>query len=286
MRDLFSYSVNAALEHEQTGRRPIRIGELTCRTALSVSRLPGLNYALNPYEGCEHACVYCYAPYVLRTDPSEWGEWVNAKVNMPSILSRELKGKEGVVGVGTVTDPYQPIEARTSLTRMCLEQLLRSKLRVSILTKSDIVLRDLTLLAESSKVEVGMTVTARDDRIAAWFEPYAPPPSKRLRALTRMNSEGIETYVLMGPLIPIATEAELDKLISDIVETGTRRVMVDRLRLRPGMLDRVHNVGLLRDDESKRQFDAKALSHSYSSSLELRLQELVENAGMVFESAF
>ena len=286
MHDLFSYSDEPATRDDRTGKRSIRSKQIMCKSALSNSRLPGLDYSLNPYEGCEHGCVYCYAPHVLRVSPSEWGKWVNAKVNMPSLLSKELKYKEGVVGVGTVTDPYQPAESSMSLTRKCLARLLKSKLHVSILTKSDLVLRDVPMLVGSSKVEVGVTVTIRDDNLAAVFEPFAPPPSRRLLALAEMNAEGIETYVLLGPLIPLATDRELDRLISDIAETGTRRIMVDRLRLRPGMLDKIHRMNMFRDDRVREQFDTMVLSPSYFNTLELKVRDLAENAGLTLESAF
>jgi len=286
MRDLFSYSDEPVIRQDPADNRAVKVKEIMCKTALSRSRLPGLDYALNPYEGCEHGCVYCYVPYVLRVVPSEWGKWVNAKVNLPSLLSRELRGKKGVVGIGTVTDPYQPMESTMSLTRKCLVELLRSNMQVSILTKSDLVLRDVPLLTGLAKVEVGITVTTQDDSLAAKFEPLASPPSRRLRALAEMSAKGIETYALVGPMIPLATDSGLDRLVSEIAETGARRIMVDRLRLRPGMLDKMHRLSVFRDDELRGEFDAKVLSASYFESVELRIRELTKDAGLVFESAF
>jgi DNA repair photolyase len=286
MRDLFSYFDEQAISRDQDERRTIRANEIICRTALSRSRLPGLDCALNPYEGCEHGCVYCYAPYILRTVPSEWGRWVNAKVNIPSVLSGELRGKRGVVGVGTVTDPYQPTERVMSLTHSCLAELLKSDLRISILTKSDLVLRDLPMLTGSSMVEVGITITTQDDGLAAEFEPNASPPSKRLRALEEMSAEGIETYALVGPIIPFVTDIDLNGLVSEIAETGARRIMVDRLRLRPGMLDKIHELSMFRDYKFRGDFDTRALSASYFSSIELRIRELAKDAGLAFESVF
>ncbi|MGD0057457.1 MAG: radical SAM protein [Methanomassiliicoccales archaeon] len=286
MRDLFSYSDGAVIRQGSAYKKTVKAKEVKCKTALSRSRLPGLDYALNPYEGCAHGCVYCYAPYVLRVAPHEWGKWVNAKVNLPSLIARELREKKGVVGIGTVTDPYQAAERTLLLTRRCLAELLKSDVQVSILTKSDLVLRDIPLLVGSSKVEVGMTVTARDDSLAAEFEPLASPPSRRLCALAEMNAKGIKTYALVAPIIPLVSDTGLDRLVSEIVETGTGRIMVDRLRLRPGMLDRIRRLDMFGDDELRSKFDSRVLSPSYFRSVKQRIRELTENAGLIFESTF
>ena len=96
-----------------------KVRTVMCKTALSPSRLPGLDYALNPYKGCAHGCVYCYAPYVIKVPVSEWTD-VIAKGNIAEVLSKEVP-RPGVVGLGTVTDPYQPLEKELCLTRRCLD---------------------------------------------------------------------------------------------------------------------------------------------------------------------
>ena len=106
-----------------------------CTRALSPSGLPGLDYALNPYTGCEHGCIYCYAPGVTHTDLGSW-RVVRVKRNIPERLARELPSVEGVIGLGTVTDPYQYAERKFRLTQMCLEVLRARGRRVHIHTKS------------------------------------------------------------------------------------------------------------------------------------------------------
>ena len=96
----------------------MEIKKINCKSALSASRLPGLSYSLNPYRGCQHNCAYCYVPNVLRIKRDLWGDFIDVKTNIPIILSKELKKKKpGVVGLSTVTDPYQPIESKYKLTR-------------------------------------------------------------------------------------------------------------------------------------------------------------------------
>ena len=103
-----------------------KLKEITCKSALSISNLSGLDYALNPYKGCEHGCIYCYAPSVLREDRN-WGEFVDIKRNIPSVLAKELKTKKkGTIGISTVTDPYQPVEKKFEITRKCLDQISKN----------------------------------------------------------------------------------------------------------------------------------------------------------------
>lgn len=211
--------------------------EVKAKTALSPSRLPGIEYALNPYRGCAHACVYCYAPSVIRWE-GRWGDVIEVKVNLPRILSRELRArKKGVVGLGTVTDPYQPAERKYEITRRCLELLQMHDFPVCIQTKSSLVLRDMELLKEFSNIEVGVTITSLDDGVRARMEPGASSVEERLRALEELAREGINTWVFLGPMMPYVTEVEA--MVDAIAEVKPMYVLVDRLRLKEGVWDGV-----------------------------------------------
>lgn len=286
LRDLFSYSEEGAGAKSSNPARGIDTREVSCHTALSSSRLPGLDFALNPYEGCEHGCIYCYAPYVLKARPSLWGKWVNARMNISTLLRKELKTKNGMIGIGTVTDPYQPVEKIFSLTRRCLTEIVRKDAPASILTKSELVIRDISLLSELSRVEIGITVTTLDDRIAAKFEPQATPPSRRLEVLRELNNAGIETYSMVGPIIPMVTDSNLETLVSEIAKSGTRRVMVDGLRVRPGMLEEMHRSEVFRDADFRWGFDRAISSASYLERTKLRIEKLCIDAGLAYECAF
>lgn len=214
------------------------IKEIKVKTALSPSQLPGLDYALNPYRGCAHACVYCYAPSVVRWDKGKWGDVVEVKVNLPRILSKELRAKKkGVVGLGTVTDPYQPAEKKYEITRRCLELLLMHDFPVCIQTKSSLVLRDLELLKSFSNIEVGITLTALDDRVREKMEPGASSVKERLRALEELGKNGINTWVFLGPVMPYITEVEA--LVEAIPAVKPKYVLVDKLRMKEGVRERV-----------------------------------------------
>lgn len=214
------------------------IKEIIVKTALSYSKLPGLEYALNPYRGCAHACVYCYAPSVIHWDKGKWGELVEAKVNLPRILSKELRiKKKGVVGLGTVTDPYQPAEKKYEITRRCLELLLMHDFPVCIQTKSSLVLRDMDLLKRFSKLEVGMTLTALDEGVREKLEPGATSVKERLSALCELSRNGVNTWVFLGPVMPHITDVEA--LIDAIEAVKPKYLLVDKLRLKEGVWNSV-----------------------------------------------
>ncbi len=208
----------------------------TARTALSPSALEGFDWALNPYVGCAHECAYCYAPAVLRMDRAEWGRRVGVRQNIPALLSRELRRKNrGVVGISTVTDPYQPPERRFQLTRLCLERLRAADWPVCVLTKSDLVVRDLDLLESFSQCEVGFTVTTLDEHQRRLMEPGAPSVARRLAAMRYLSSAGVHTYAFIGPIYPTAKASELREIVRQVHGAGATSILMDGLNLKRGV---------------------------------------------------
>ncbi len=207
--------------------------ETECKTALSPSGL--YDYALNPYRGCEHSCVYCYAPAFLR-ERRDWGSFVEVKCNMPSILSKEIKTKKrGVVGISTVTDAYQPIERERGLTRKCLEVLLEHDFQICIQTKSSLVLRDTDLIRQFTNKEVGFTITTLSEGARRVFEPNSSPVNERIKAISKLSNDGIDTWVFIGPILPGITEEDLEALVPMIAQAGAKSILVDRFRAKPGL---------------------------------------------------
>lgn len=159
---------------------------------------------------------------------------------MPRVLSGELKNKpRGRVGVGTVTDPYQPAEKRFEVTRRCLELLLRHDWPICIQTKSDLVLRDIDLLEHFSEAEVGFTLATADDEVRGICEPCSSSVQERLDALAELHEHGIDTWVFMGPIMPSLYDGEDDlrRLVEAVAESDVKYVIVDRLRIKPGLQD-------------------------------------------------
>ena len=263
----------------------MKVREVACLSGIVPSRHPGLRYALNPYRGCQTGCRYCYAPAVLR-DPRPWGGYVEVKRNLPFILAKELRHADpGVVGIGTVTDGYQPVEGRYRVTRYCLEVLARHDWPVSIQTKSSLVLRDIDLLTRLTNRDVGVTITTMDERMRRVIEPFSSPAAKRLETLRRLNEAGIETWAFIGPILPEATDRGLEALIAGIADAGTRTVLVDRLRLKDGTWEMLEPA-LRAADPALPALYGKALEGPYFQDMERAILELAARHGLKAEPAF
>jgi DNA repair photolyase len=201
----------------------MKVKEVFAKTILTKTAISGFDYCINPYVGCGHGCRYCYASFMKRfTGHLEpWGEFIDVKVNAPSLLKRQLKrAKQGVVALSTVTDPYQPIERKYQLTRMCLEALLEAQFSVNLLTRSPLCLRDIDLLKQFKNIEVGFSVTTHDEGIKKIFEPYSPTIHARVKALETLRREKIPTYAFIGPMLPLEPKplvAMLDGLVDEVL---------------------------------------------------------------------
>jgi len=213
----------------------VKHGFVVCRSALSVSRLPGLDYSINPYVGCEHGCVYCYSRSFLRDRKlaERWGSFVWAKRNLLERLRVELPRKRrGVVGVGVLTDPYQPFERKMKLTRGCLEILASYGFPVSLQTKSALILRDVDLI-KPENFDVGVTITTLDRGLAGSLEPKASPPEARVQVVEEYSSRKVETWIFLGPIIPgVNDRRENFEQIVRVAEKTGSLLLYDKLNLR------------------------------------------------------
>jgi len=265
-------------------------GTIRCRIALSPSRLPGLTYSLNPYFGCEHGCLYCYSGSVFRNEKiaRNWGTFVNAKSNIVSVLARELPGKrKGVIGLSTVTDPYQPVESRLELTRSCLEILAKHDFKISIQTKSSLVLRDSDLVS-GSKFEVGVTITTLDPELAKKLEPKACLPDERQRILEDYSERKVETWIFLGPIIPYVNDQteNLERIIR-VAKATKSRLLFDKLNLRPWVLE---NLTPFLAKEAPQALDnipsLLGQKSEYWQMMSARIQSMCQDLGVRYEHAF
>jgi DNA repair photolyase/intein/homing endonuclease len=183
----------------------------------------------------------CYARFMTRYTGhlgEEWGRFVDVKVNAPRVLHHQLrrrkKTKKEPVLFSSVTDAYQPLERRYQVTRNCINLLCRHGFPISILTKSDLVLRDADLLGQSSENEVGMTIITLNEKVRRVFESGAIPSNRRLETLRQISAQGIRTYGFVGPIIPELSTAHLDELIREMAECGVAYALFDRLNIKYG----------------------------------------------------
>ncbi|MCR4403112.1 MAG: radical SAM protein [Firmicutes bacterium] len=260
--------------------------EVECKSILAKSGIPGVDFSLNPYVGCAHACAYCYAPCIVnrfrgRQDP--WGSFVDVKVNAPARLRRALRRvNQEVILLSSVTDPYQPIERKTGLVRACLAEISTSSAQVSILTKSDLVARDMDILNAISGVEVGLSIATTDDDLARALEPGAPSPSRRFAALEKLSAAGLRTWVFIAPAIPGIGEFEeqLEPIYARAREAGASCVRLDPFNFYPPMTASL-TAAIRRSTPERLARFREALSHKaeFASNVRTLAAELAARYG-------
>ncbi len=272
----------------------LRINEVSAKSILNPSRISGVTYAINPYVGCQHACSYCYARFMSRYtghQGEEWGSFVDVKINAPRVLQQQLRRKKKLsknpVLFSSVTDAYQPLERRFKITRHCLELLTRQQFPISILTKSDLVLRDVDLLGSSTENEVGITIITLDEKVRQVFESGAPPSQRRLKTLQQLTAQGIRTYGFVGPIIPYLSSPSLDELIRELAESGIEYVLFDRLNVKYGNRPVIEKALTSHfEDKAKAILQALHPDNLYYEQIREQIVDLSKQYGLVADIIF
>ena len=224
--------------------------EVRCRSALNhVKGMRYFEWTLNPYRGCTHGCHYCYARrYHAQFElgaGDEFASVILVKTNFVEVLRRELarpSWTREVIGLGTATDVYQPIEGHYKLTRRTLEALLEARSPVGVITKGPMIVRDKDLLRRLSAIEgssVVMSVPCSDEDVAARLEPGTAPPRQRLRAVRELLDAGVNAGVLMSPIVPGVSSkpALIERTIVDAARAGVPVVGSNVMHLQGGTRD-------------------------------------------------
>jgi len=275
------------------------VREIACKSL--INRVVGMpfGWSINPYRGCRHACVYCYArpthEYLGLNAGDEFQEVIFAKTNAAQIVRRELSRrswKGGCVAIGTATDPYQQAESRYRITRGILDAFRDHRNPLTITTKSPMVLRDMDILADlaqSASVTVQMTVTTMDLRLWRELEPTTAKPADRMKALARLHQRGIQTAVFLSPILPGLTDDadHLEAVIARARDAGVDFLWGGSLRLGPVVrdyyldyLDREHAELMEPYDRLYRGTYAPV---SYRERIQQRLDDLRSRYGFVDE---
>jgi DNA repair photolyase len=220
--------------------------EIVAKSALNRVQHMGFNWSLNPYQGCFHSCVYCFArahAKLADRDPGAgFSARVGVKVNVAELLRRELSGrnwKRETVAFGTATDPYQPIEGTYKLTRRCLEAFRDFKTPVGLITKGTMVIRDIDVLVELSrkaKTTVCFSIPTIDETVWSKTEPGTPPPRQRLKVLKALVDAGIEAGVGMAPVLPGLSDSprQLEATVAAAAAAGACFLWANIVYLKPG----------------------------------------------------
>jgi DNA repair photolyase len=205
----------------------------------------GFNASINPYRGCEHGCIYCFArpnhEYLGFSAGMDFETKILVKENAPELLRRELsspKWEPQVIAISGVTDAYQPIERRLRLTRRCLEVLVEFRNPVVIITKNELVTRDIDLLRELALVDgvmVFVSVTSLDGELAKELEPRASQPARRLATIQALSDARVPVGTLVAPVIPGLTDHEMPAIVSAVAKAGALAASYVPLRLPYGV---------------------------------------------------
>ncbi|MCH8873322.1 PA0069 family radical SAM protein [candidate division KSB1 bacterium] len=213
------------------------------RDILSKNDSPDIpfTYSLNPYRGCEHGCIYCYArpthEYLGFSSGVDFETKILVKPDAPKLLEKRFKSRSWVpqvIAFSGNTDCYQPVEKRLKLTRKCLEVFLKFRNPVGIITKNALILRDLDILqelAEYDLVATTLSVTTLDNALSRKMEPRTSAPLKRLEALEKLAAAGIPTGVNVAPVIPGLTEHEMPEILKEAAKRGVKSAAYILLRL-------------------------------------------------------
>src|SRR5215204_4137937 len=213
------------------------------RKIITRNESPDISFdrSINPYRGCEHGCVYCYArpthAYMGLSPGLDFESKLFIKPNAAALLREELTAPNyspRTIALGSNTDPYQPIERTYRITRQILEVLSEFNHPVGIVTKSALVLRDLDILtsmAERGLVKVAISVTTLDGKLARAMEPRASTPAKRLEALRVLSAAGVPTVVMIGPVIPAVNDMEIEVILKAAAMAGVKEAGYTMLRL-------------------------------------------------------
>src|SRR5499427_8005451 len=201
----------------------------------------GFDRSINPYRGCEHGCVYCFArpthAFLGLSPGLDFETKLFAKPDAPTLLEKELAApgyEPRMIAIGTNTDPYQPIERERKIMRGILEVLERAGHPVGIVTKSALVARDADILARMAGrklAKVALSVTTLDANLARTMEPRAPTPARRLEAPRRLSEAGVPTTVMVAPVIPALNDSEIERILDAAAHTGAKEASYVLLRL-------------------------------------------------------
>jgi DNA repair photolyase len=243
----------------------LEVYEIEARSILSKNTSPDIafTYSLNPYQGCYHGCIYCYArpthQYLQLGAGTDFERKLFVKTNAPELL-REAFARRSWTGEAIVlsgnTDCYQPLEASYQLTRRCLEVCLEHRNPVSLITKGGVILRDVDLLARLAReagASVYITITCLDDDMRRKLEPFAAPIDKRFEALRRLSEAGVPTGVSISPVIPGLNDSDIPLILERAHSLGVREAFMVLLRLPAGVdtvfSERLREVYPLRFDK-------------------------------------
>jgi len=186
----------------------LNIKRIKVKDIIVPTNLANSNYAIDPYIGCEIACAYCYARYLDKNNCNNkaWGSYVYIKENAPDLIKKDKMYDKKTISIGTLTDPYQSVEEEYEITRKILKKLISFDSEIAIITKSDLVIRDIDLFKKFKDIIIAVSISYTDDKVRLKLEPKAITINQRIRVLKELHNNGIKTALFIDPIFPGITD--------------------------------------------------------------------------------
>ena len=211
------------------------------KNIITKSNIPSIDFVVNPYVGCQHGCIYCYAEFMIRFTGhkgDKWGQFLDIKrFDLKKIKPQKYNGKK--ILLSSVTDPYIPSELKYQNTRKTLEALLGTKAEITILTKSKFVERDIELFKEFENIEIGISISTLDEDFVKIIEPGASRPKERLNVVKKLYENDLKTYIFISPFFPGITDYH--QIIENSLDF-TEFYMFENLNFRPHNIPRIFKI--------------------------------------------
>ena len=263
----------------------MKVSKTTAKSVLVKSNLPASDFVANPYAGCPHHCRYCYASFMKRftRHEEEWGTFIDIKEYESQKLPKNLRGK--IILLSSVTDPYNPFEVKYHKSREVLQLLANSKAHIEILSKSDLMLKDIDLLKKIPNLSVGISLNTLDDGFRKDMESGAVSVQRRLKALETLHKEGVKTYLFISPIFPYITDI---KAICDRVSPHVDMICFENLNLRGSAKQDILNYIAEKYPQYLKEYQNIYTKGdiSYWKQLESRIKEMSADYQVPFVSYF
>jgi DNA repair photolyase len=255
------------------------------KSIITKSNIPSIDFVINPYTGCQHGCIYCYAEFMIRFTGhkgDKWGQFLDVKTfDFTKIKPQKYDGK--TILLSSVTDPYLPLEKKYQNTRKILEKLVGTKAEISILTKSKLVVRDIDLFKKFENISVGISINTVNDDFARIIERAASKPTERLDAIKKVSEAGIQTYIFISPYFPELTDYKA--IIEESIEYSNR-FSFENLNFRPHNVPRIMKIIREHYPNLLSKYKQIQKDQSYWDILEDEIRNYCENKKLNYKVQF
>ncbi len=263
----------------------MKINLREAKNIITKSNIPSIDYVINPYTGCQHGCIYCYAEFMIRFTGhkgDKWGQFLDIKTfDLDRIKPQKYDGKK--ILLSSVTDPYIPLELKYQNTRKILEKLVGTRAEITILTKSKFVVRDIDLFKKFENIEVGISISTLNEEFAKVIERGASKPNERLTAIKKLSENKIKTYVFVSPFFPEITNYR--RIIEKTINF-TDFYMFENLNFRPHNIPRIFRIIKKYYPKLLPEYQEFRIDHSRWDLIEGDIRNYCEKRGLDYSIEF